>query len=607
AGGQTQSRRFVGSALACLRWCCPLRGAPHRQLLALVEALFRGGHGVAVEVACVEFALCAGAGGGMATKVASEGAATATPTPWPGPSSSPGGGGRTGGDPLYSSWLLGIVQGQAFWNLPPATRLRLLGGFDLMVAGLPSEIAGHAVREVWGRLAAFSGPSGQRGGRAEGEGQGQGQGQGQEQEEGREKPVAHGAPPCGEGLTRGSSHRVECVAEYLNALQRFVARGTRTGRDGSSGGGSGAGGSGGGGGGGGAGAVTNKASTTSRSASTSKAPSPVVMAAIVDLTVREILTSFLSAYGRTEEGGLGFLEPRAPDAPLWDGLVNLLSCLPEGRGLAAVASSGAGSAPAGDTPAERAIRAFLVGRVAAGMALRSPARSGAVSVTGAGAEGAARMGTGEGLICSPSGSLGAALRWAARLDTSEDAWVAVRPALMEALGAIAQSTQSAGGGTVSKKEEGPERPVRARWVASLLEMISLPEFCPLRTALLMCAAAVAWEDPAPCLGALTTGHWKQGGAAAVPGGRGGQVREEASWMSGAEERRKTPHQFTWDEKKGWQAGVVYAMSYAISRVVVGAEEEVLACLFKVVTSGLDRAGGGQRGLEEQATTSGARA
>lgn len=108
---------FVASAMACLKSCTGMR-VPHADMATVIEAVFRGGHGVNAEVGCMSLALT------LADK-----------------------------DPTYSAWLRGLCRGELFGNLSTETRLHLVSTFDQIVLKVPSEVVGGMTEEVWSAVA----------------------------------------------------------------------------------------------------------------------------------------------------------------------------------------------------------------------------------------------------------------------------------------------------------------------------------------------------------------------------------------------------------------------------------------------------------------------
>ena len=108
---------FAASAVACLK-SCPALLVPHLQMAVVVEALFRGGHGAAVETGCISLALA------LADK-----------------------------EQAYSTWLRGLFRKELFVNLSREARRHLISVFDEIIAKVPSGMARGLVEETWDSLA----------------------------------------------------------------------------------------------------------------------------------------------------------------------------------------------------------------------------------------------------------------------------------------------------------------------------------------------------------------------------------------------------------------------------------------------------------------------
>lgn len=107
---------FAGSAIACLEPCPTLR-VPHPQMAVVIEALFRGGHGVEVQMRCVSLALA-----------------------------------LVGKEQAYSTWLHGLFQKPLFVNLPGDLRLHLVSVVDQLFFKLPVERGTDLIRELWSTI-----------------------------------------------------------------------------------------------------------------------------------------------------------------------------------------------------------------------------------------------------------------------------------------------------------------------------------------------------------------------------------------------------------------------------------------------------------------------
>lgn len=110
------SSLFVGSAIACLESCPTLR-VPHPQMAMVIEALFRGGHGVRVQMKCVSLALS------LADK-----------------------------EEAYSTWLHGLFQEPLFANLPRDLRRHLVSVVDQVFFKLSPERGTDLIRELWNTI-----------------------------------------------------------------------------------------------------------------------------------------------------------------------------------------------------------------------------------------------------------------------------------------------------------------------------------------------------------------------------------------------------------------------------------------------------------------------
>lgn len=104
---------FSGSAMACLESCPTLR-VPHPQMAIVIEALFRGGHGVEVQMRCVSLALA-----------------------------------LAGKEQAYSTWLHGLFQKPLFVNLPRDLRRHLVSVVDQIFLKLPLERGSDLIKELW--------------------------------------------------------------------------------------------------------------------------------------------------------------------------------------------------------------------------------------------------------------------------------------------------------------------------------------------------------------------------------------------------------------------------------------------------------------------------
>ncbi|CBN77167.1 conserved unknown protein [Ectocarpus siliculosus] len=108
-----QSSLFAASAMASLTFCPTLR-IPHPQMAIVIEALFRGGHGVEVQVKCISLGLA------LADK-----------------------------EQAYSTWLRGLFDRPFFVNLPRDVQHHLVAVFDQIFLKLPSEIGKDLAKKLW--------------------------------------------------------------------------------------------------------------------------------------------------------------------------------------------------------------------------------------------------------------------------------------------------------------------------------------------------------------------------------------------------------------------------------------------------------------------------
>lgn len=388
------SALFAESALACLEPCPTLR-VPHPQMAAVIQALFRGGHGAAVESRCVSLALA------LADK-----------------------------DRAYSTWLRGLFGEVFFGNLSAGTRRHLVSMFDRVALKVPSKTAGSLIEEVWGGLTwtLFSHAS-----------------RGLETAVQERTAVVGGRGSGGVALDYGEG--IFQTAMFLSRLEILVATAKASGRSGDR-----------------TSAMT--AVVESVAAVTTATVLPSVLRA---LEARDCAdgaeTIAASSSGCREHRRLFFLETAAPEAPLLESLVGLLSCLPRQRvadaiafksGAAAVTEPATNSADASRQVVRQAIRAYLISRLAR-----------------KGTETAEKM---ESSSQAPSDiRLGSVARWATRARTDRTASAVVLPRLSAGLGDM---------------DDGASR---ARWFRTLLDTAGLPESCPMRAASLVAGAAAAWE------------------------------------------------------------------------------------------------------------------
>lgn len=178
-----------------------------------------------------------------------------------------------------------------------------------------------------------------------------------------------------------------------------------------------------------------------------------------------ILRSIVVWYADRPES-LSFLDEDAPEAPLWDALVGLLSSLPPERVMDAVGFKG-GVMPTAAGRNHQAIRAYLTARVTA--TVKRPPASSETQATSADAPVAAAV-------------LGHVARWATHIETNRAASAAVLPRLVEGISNVGLSSAY-----------GAESRWRAEWFRTTLDTVCLPEICPMRAFALLCGVAAEWE------------------------------------------------------------------------------------------------------------------
>lgn len=105
---------FAASALACLASCSSALRVPHPQMAVVIEALFRGGHGVEVQKGGVQLALA------LVDK-----------------------------EQAYSTWLRCLFHTPMFVNLPHDLRRHLVSVVGHVFSKLPSEVGNDLVDELW--------------------------------------------------------------------------------------------------------------------------------------------------------------------------------------------------------------------------------------------------------------------------------------------------------------------------------------------------------------------------------------------------------------------------------------------------------------------------
>lgn len=108
------SSLFASSAMASLEPCSSALRVPHPQMAAVIEALFRGGHGVEVQKGAVQMALA------LADK-----------------------------EQAYSTWLRGLFHKPLFVNLPHDLRGHLVRVVGQVFLKLPSDMGNDLVKELW--------------------------------------------------------------------------------------------------------------------------------------------------------------------------------------------------------------------------------------------------------------------------------------------------------------------------------------------------------------------------------------------------------------------------------------------------------------------------
>lgn len=490
------SALFAESALACLEPCAALR-VPHPQMATVIQALFRGGHGAAVECRCASLALA------LADK-----------------------------SRAYSTWLRGLFGEALFGNLSAETRRHLVSMVDRVALKVPSKTVGSLIEEVWGGLASnlfFLASSslglisgGQRLAKAAAVVGGRGGGGG------------------GGGVAFGyDDEGILQTGMFLSRLESLVATAEAA-----------------------MSATAAAESDVSGDHRTSSAMAAVVEC-VVAFTTSTILPSVLRALVArdcADEGGaeaiaddsatlgcresrrLFFLQAAAPEASLWEALVDLLSCLPRRRVTDAIAfRSGAAvkelATNSADDASLQAIRAYLISRLA-------------------------RKGTSAAERIEPSSQqpapdsgLGSVARWATHARTDRAASAVVLPRLSAGLGLI------------------DDRASRAAWFRTLLDTAGLPEICPMRAAALVAGAAAAWGSSNA--GFLVTGEEASGDLLL---GRG--VCRTGCLLSGGE----------CHGNRGSAGGgsLMYAMGVAAPRAVAavetsspGVSAEVLSRLFRL--------------------------
>ena len=245
---------------------------------------------------------------------------------------------------------------------------------------------------------------------------------------------------------------------------------------------------------------------------------------VESVTTETILPCFLNAFAHLDDdcdGCLAPLDRDAPEAPLWDALVGLLSRLPRGGVEDAIAFK-PGAATAGgfssENPSHQVVRAYLVSRVAAADRATGESQLEAGPLSKSSSSSSSPPFSSAGAATATTAGLGSVARWAARRRTDQGASAAVLPRLVEGLKLI--------GGA----------PARGKWFQTQLDTTALPESCPIRAAALVGGASVAWEPSS--LGLLVVGEEVEAlSGRGLRGGNRGSVsrsdgnREGALWYS----------------------------------------------------------------------------
>lgn len=436
---------FAASAMACLEACPTLR-VPHSQMAVVIEALFRGGHGVEVETRCISLALA------LADR-----------------------------ERAYSTWLRGLSKGQLFLNLSQGARRHLVLVLDQVALKMPTETIWGLIEDVWTALTSKWFARMRR------------------------------CSASGEGVAFDDSECISQAAAFLASLGRL--------------------------------------------AWTATAAAAAAYSHVASVTTTSVLPSILGAFAVRDV--LAVLDGGAPEAPLWDALVGLLSHLSRRDVEDAIGFKPGDSARLSSVDrCQEAIRAYLTSRLAAA--------EGAMSATAAKTSAMAFSVSPSSSSSSPSAApaaaaaagLGGVARWATRTLTDRRASAVVLPHLAEGLNCVNAATGA-----------------RGAWFQTLLDMAGLPESCSMRaTALVGGAAAVC--DPSK-IGFLVVG-------------------EKADDLFGRDEVRRRRYQ---------GGALLYAMSLAAPRAVARAEKlssgvsaEVLARLLRL--SGLLHRREGVTGADE---------
>lgn len=387
----------------------------------------------------------------------------------------------------YSTWLRGLFRKELFVNLSRETRRHLISVFDEIVAKVPSGTARGLVEEIWDSLAANL-----------------------------FCPVSEGsASRGGEGVSLSSAESIAHGTDFLSALGRKLAA---------------------------AAAAGNAAGEAE------------VGDEIASVTTETLLPCFMNAFAHLDDerdSYLALLDGDAPETPLWDALVGLLSRLPR-RGVEDAIAFKAGPAAAGGFSSENAsdqvVRAYLVSRVAAAERAASQSQLEAGLLSKSFSSSSTPPYSSAGAATVTTAGLGSVAKWAARRRTDLGASAAVLPHLVEGLKLVDVA------------------PAKRKWFQTLLDTAALPESCPIRAAALVGGASAAWEPSS--LGLLVVGEEVEAlsGRGLRGGNRGNLSRS--------------------DENRG--GALWYSLSVTSPRAVgevekgaPGSSAEVLARLFKL--------------------------
>lgn len=389
----------------------------------------------------------------------------------------------------YSTWLRGLFRRELFANLSRESRRHLMSVFDEIIAKVPSGTERGLVEEVWDGLASKY-----------------------------FCPAPEGSSSAGGGgAVQSSAEDVAQGAAFLSAMGRRLA------------------------------VVAAAAGAAGEAGADGE---------VKIITAETFLPCFINAFSSLGDGGdsaLALLNRNAPEAPLWDALVGVLSCLPRGDVENAIAFTN-GAATEGRSSSEslshQAVRAYLVSRVAAAKRAAGPSQSGVCSLPKPPSYLPSSSG---GAATVTTAGLGSVARWAARRRTDQGASAAVLPHLVEGLKHVDAA------------------PARGKWFQALLEIATLPESRFTLAAALVSGASAAWEPSS--VGMLVVGDKTE-----ELSGRGFR-----SGNGGNENR-------VGGSREGWnrRGAIGYSMSVTAPRAVAevekgspGSSAEVLARLFKL--------------------------